>query len=90
LSGRACAVGFRAQGCSWRHARGGAFVASFIAARAASRNVARVGMRFACRAQATTAAALLGFQGSAMVLFTGGATCGRLTIHPSGRRTGAA
>lgn len=66
------------------------FATLFIAARAASRNVARVGMRFVCRAQATTAAALLGIPSSVIVQFTGGATCGRLTIHPSGRRTGAA
>lgn len=54
--------------------------ASFIAARATSRNVAHVCMRFVCRAQATTAAALPGFPSSAIVLLTGGATCGRLTI----------
>jgi len=66
------------------------FVTAFVSARAASRNVARVGMRFVPRAQATTVAALPGFPSSAIVLFTGVARFGCLTIHPSGRRTGAA
>lgn len=63
-----------------------AFIAAlFIAARAASRDMAHVGRRVVRRAQATTAVALPGFPSGAMVLFSGGARFGRLTVHPSGR-----
>lgn len=46
------------------------FVASFIAARAASRDVVHVGRRVVRRAQATTATALPGFQGGGIVRFS--------------------